>query len=139
MQEANLLDVAHEAIPYEDVVCVGLFQPSGAIDGMSLGLAGEEAQNVPRWSLVAVTPSRVCILAVRSIVPYVTVSHPRLFAALDRATTVAHTTTRTALTIVVLTDTKTGLQYRFECPTSHSLGHAAYVIKELDAQVVEKN
>ena len=100
---------------------------------------GPTSESVPRWSLVAVTPSRVCILAVRSIVPYVTVSHPRLFAALDRATTVAHTTTRMALTVLVLTDTKSGLQYRFECPTSHSLGHGAYVIKELDAQVVEQN
>ena len=69
MPEANLLDVAHEASPYEDVVCVGLFQPAER--------AGTGAKHLPQWSLVAVTESKVHIFAVRSIVPYATVSHPR--------------------------------------------------------------
>lgn len=111
MQEANLLDVAHEATPYEDVVCVGLFQPAG--------------RRMPEWSLMAVTEKKVHIFAVRSIVPYVTVSDPRLFISLDRATTVA----RTVDNLLVLTDADTGREYRFECPPEHG----EYVLDELQA------
>ncbi len=121
MPEANLLDVAHEASPYEDVVCVGLFQPAER--------AGTGAKHLPQWSLVAVTESKVHIFAVRSIVPYVTVSHPRQFATLDRATTVA----RTIDTVLVLTDVDTQREYRFDC----SIGQCEYVLQELQAQTAE--
>lgn len=110
MQEANLIDVAHEASPYEDVVCVGLFEAAG--------------QHIPQWSLLAVTEKRVHVYAVRSIVPYVTVADPRLFVSLDRTTTVA----RTVDTVLVLTDTDTGREYRFACAG----GHAEYVLNELE-------
>jgi hypothetical protein len=109
MPEANLIDVAHEASPYEDVVCVGLFQPA--------------AREIPQWSLVAVTEKKVHIFAVRSIVPYVTVSEPRLFVSLDRTTTVA----RTIDNMLVLTDTDTGRDYRFDS----SAGQGECVINEL--------
>lgn len=109
MQEANLLDVAHEASPYEDVVCVALCQSA--------------AREIPRWSLVAVTEKKVHIFAVQSIVPYVTVSDPRLFVSLDRATIDAHSVDGE----LVLTDADTGREYRFEC----SAGQGEYVIKEL--------
>jgi hypothetical protein len=121
LPEANLLDVAHEAIPYDDVVSVGLFQPAAQ--------AGKEAGNVPPWSLVAVTESKVHIFAVRAVVPYVTVSHPRRFASLDRATTVA----RTVDTVLVLADIDTGREFRFDS----SAGQGEYVIKELQAQPVD--
>ena len=111
MPEANLLDVAHEAIPYEDVVCVGLFRSA--------------ARRIPQWSLVALTEKKLHIFAVRSIVPYITVSDPRLFLSLDRATTVA----RTVDAVLVLTDTDTGREYRFE----GAPGHAAYVLTELQS------
>jgi hypothetical protein len=120
VSEANLLDVAHEASPYEDVVSVGLFQPADRVG------AGRQ---VPRWSLVAVTESKVHIFAVRSVVPYVTVSHPRLFATLDRKTTVA----RAADSVLVLEDVEAGREFRFD----RAAGQGEYVLRELQAQPAE--
>ena len=121
MPEANLIDVAHEATPYEDVVCVGLFQPAGRGVG--------KARQAPAWSLVVVTESKVHILGVKPVVPYVTVSDPRLFATLDRATTVVRATTDT----LVLADAVSGREYLLQ----YSAGHGERVIKELDALPAE--
>ena len=121
MPEANLLDIAHEASPYEDVVGVGLFQRGDQ--------QGREPHQVPQWSLVAVTESKVHIFAVRSVVPYVTVSHPRLFATLDRASTVATTAPGTLL----LTDAANGRRYRFDC----SEDQGEDIVRELHAQRVD--
>lgn len=121
MQEANLLDIAHEASPYEDVVGVGLFHRDDQ--------HGRGPHQVPQWSLVAVTESKVHIFSVRAIVPYVTVSHPRLFATIDRATTVA----QTAPGIVLLTDMASGRQYQFEC----SDDQGEHIVRELHAQPVD--
>jgi len=107
--EANLLDVAHAASPYEDVVSVGLFKPTD--------------ERMPQWSLVAVTEANVHIFAVQAVVPYVTVSNPRLVASLDRGTTVVRTTETT----LVLTDVHTGRAFRFE----RSTGQGECVINEL--------
>jgi len=115
--ETNLLDVAHDASPYEDVVCVGLFQRDGHAD--------VRGRQVPQWSLVAVTESKVHIFGVRSVVPYVTVSHPRLFATLDRATIAADMVD----SILVLTDVERGREFRFECAADQG----EYVIRELQA------
>ena len=125
MQEANLLDVAHEAIPYEDVVCAGLFQPTA------------KTRRIPGWTLVAVTPSRVCIIAVGSTVEHVTAADPRVVVALDRSKTVARVTTGGALTVLELTDVESGRQYRFECSNGESLGRQL-VLEELQAQRVEE-
>lgn len=114
MAEANLLDVAHEATPYEDVVCVGLFQRQ----------ASAPRRELPMWSLLVVTESRIHILAVRPVVPYITVTEPRLFASLYRSTTVA----RVDNGVLTLTDIS-GRQYRFDTST----GQGEYVIKELQA------
>jgi len=119
--EANLLDVAHDASPYEDVVGVGLFQRDGHTD--------TRGRQVPQWSLVAVTESKVHIFGVRSVVPYVTVSHPRLFATLDRATIVA----RIVDSVLVLTDVERGREFRFECTAEQG----EYVLRELHAQPAE--
>ena len=121
MPEANLLDTAHEASPYEDVVGVGLFHRDDE--------HGRGPHQVPQWSLVTVTESKVRIFAVRPVVPYVTVSHPRLFATLDRATTVAETGTGTLL----LTDMASGRHYRFEC----SDDQGEHIVRELHAQPVD--
>ena len=155
MREAHIIDVASQVITDEQILSAAVLQPQGAMEGMSGGLvgntiadaagstelgpvsglgalgAGEMAaasQGVPRWTLVAVTPTRVVLLSVHSTY-LLNVRHPEPFAEIDRAHVQVTQSGLAGATWYALTDTATGRTYNLECATGVDLANGNGVMK----------
>ena len=141
MRESHIIDVARQVITDEEILGAAVLQPQGAMEGMSGGLVGNTiadaaggselgavsgagalgagqiaaaAQGVPRWTLVAVTPTRVVLLSVHSTY-LLNVRHPEPFAEIDRANVKVTKTGLAGAAWYALTDTATGRTYNLEC------------------------
>jgi hypothetical protein len=139
----------------EEVLGAGVLQPRGAMEGMTAGLTGStigdaagagelgaasgvgglaagrlaaEAQGIPRWTLVAVTPTRVVLLSVHSTY-LLNVRRPEPFAEIARAHATVTKSGVAGTAWYVLTDTAAGREYRLECSRAGDLANGNGVMK----------
>jgi hypothetical protein len=155
VRESHIIDVARQVIKDEEILGAGVLQPTGAMEGMSGGLIGNTigdaagvgalgaasgmgglaagrvaaaAQGVPRWTLVAVTPTRVVLLSVHSTY-LLSVRNPEPFAEIDRARVRVTREGFAGAAWYVLKDTRSGREYHLECSRGLSLGNGNDVMK----------
>lgn len=161
--EPKLIDIAARVVTDEEVLAAGVLQPRGSIEGMSAGLAADtvgdltgggiaadaagfaalgagqaaaKVEEVPRWTMVAVTPTRVHLLSVRSTY-LLHVRDPEPLAVIERTNLAVTRSSLGGLYHYALTDCGSGRQFRLECSRVGSLAHGNEVMELLEADEPE--
>jgi hypothetical protein len=139
VSEASLLEEAQQAIgDTEKVLAAGVFQPrgtegsidaGGVVGAMVGGQVMSEAEQVPRWTLIAVTQTRLHAFEAHGKGTSWRVGAP--FAAWDRDKIAITVHGRFGVRTFEVTDTETGRRFEFETPR-FGPAHGTVVVKLLE-------
>jgi hypothetical protein len=145
VKEEAMVELAQSVISDDTVRVAAVFQPKGAI---GLDLATMDNLNVvgsftnsavvnglPAWTLLAVSDTRIYVIAVRSVVQEITFDKPKLVGWFDREhTTVSLQMKKLMPSHLILEDETTGRTYDLMSSAStHSSLHANFVFDLLQS------
>jgi hypothetical protein len=141
VSEASLVEQAQQAIGGDEkVLGAGVFQPRGTEGSMTAGgavgaLVGgrvmSEAEQVPRWTLMAVTPTR--LYAFEAHGSGVSWRAGTQFAAWDRDKVAITVHGRLGVRTFEVEDTESGQRFEFETPR-FGADHGTVVVKLLQQE-----
>jgi hypothetical protein len=141
VSESSLVEDAQQAIGgAEKVLAAGVFQPrgtegsataAGAVGALAGGRIMSEAERVPRWTLIAVTPTRLHAFEARGSAALFPPSPP--FAAWDRDKVAITVHGRLGVRTFEVEDTETGQRFEFETPR-FGPAHGTVVVKLLEQE-----
>jgi hypothetical protein len=155
MSEASLVEQAQEAIgSQEKVLAAGVFQPRGTSGAMTggfgvggaagkigeavLGAAGvmggrvlSEVEDIPRWTLIAVTPTHLHAFHAHGFGPAFRIGEPLARWRRDKIAFTIHG--RVGVRTFEVEDLETGHTYEFETPRFGAV-HGAVVLNLLQQE-----
>jgi hypothetical protein len=141
VSESSLVEDAQQAIGgAEKVLAAGVFQPrgtegsataAGAVGALAGGRIMSEAERVPRWTLIAVTPTRLHAFEAHGSGTSWRAGAP--FAAWDRDKVAITVHGRLGVRTFEVEDTETGQRFEFET-TRFGPAHGTVVVKLLEQE-----
>jgi hypothetical protein len=161
VKESGLVDLARQVVRDEDILAAGVFAPAGSAEGAAgaagaagavagvtgdlsaampvttIGLASGRiasiAEGVPRFTLVALTDTKLYLIGVHSVVQWVTFTRPTLFRVFDRSTVSINVQLHHLMpSVLTVVDLDRNEAYHFEgSNSSHSGGHQHEVLEML--------
>ena len=143
MKEAELIAEAQAQVPDETVSAAGVFQPRGTQAGMDIGAGGagdtfghglagmavgaisiaageaagrglSAAEGIPRWTLMAVTPTKLYAFHVLSPTDGATFQMKELFRVWSLDAVTVHVSGRVGVKVFIVDDHEEGHSYEFE-------------------------